>query len=65
MGGTFKAEGTGKCGGQEQGHSKAGVVFLSLGPTLQEQWEGPSEGAWKPKDSAHPGGRASPALASR
>lgn len=32
----MKADRTGKGGVQEAGHSKAGVVFLSLGPTLQE-----------------------------
>lgn len=47
LGGTFKADGIGKGGGQEGGHSKAGVVFLSQGPTLQEPGEGTCEGGRK------------------
>lgn len=43
MGGTSKADEIGKGGGQEGGHSKAGVVFLSQGPTLQEPGEGTTE----------------------
>lgn len=40
LGITLKADGTGKGSGLEAGHSKAGVVFLSQGPTLQEPGEG-------------------------
>lgn len=47
MGGTLKADGIGKGSGQEGGHSKAGVVFLSQGPTLQEPGEGTREGGRK------------------
>lgn len=36
----MKVNGIEKGGGQEAGHSKAGVVFWSLGPTLQEPGEG-------------------------
>lgn len=44
MVGTLKADGIGKGGGQEGGHSKASAVFLSQGANLQEPGEGTREG---------------------
>lgn len=44
MGGTWKADGIGKGGGQEGGHSKASAVFLSQGPTSRSQGRGRGKG---------------------
>ena len=61
MGGTLKVNGIEKGSGQEAGRSKAGVVFWSPEPTLQEPGEDLGKGRWGPGEG---GGEDRSSLAS-